>query len=64
MGRTREAVAEIEAALKLDPLSLSTNTAQAFPYMAARRYDEAIEKLKPTLEMNKDFPLALFYLGR
>lgn len=64
MGRTNESIAEVETALKLDPLSLSTNTAQAFPYMVARRYDEAIEKLKPTLEMNKDFPLALFYLGR
>lgn len=64
MGRTREAIAEVETALKLDPLSLSTNTAQAFPYMVARRYGEAIERLKPTLEMNKDFPLALFYLGR
>lgn len=64
MGRTRESIDEVETALKLDPLSLSTNTAQAFPYMVARRYSEAIEKLQPTLEMNKDFPLALFYLGR
>lgn len=64
LGRTDESIAEIEKAAELDPLSLSTNTARAFPYLAARRYDEAIAKLKPALELDKDFPLALYYLGR
>ncbi len=63
-GRTEESIAEIEKAFELDPLSLSTNTARAFPYLAARRYDQAIEKLKPALELDQDFPLALYYLGR
>ena len=64
MGRTAESIREVEIALKLDPLSLSTNTAQAFPYMVSRQYDAAIDQLTPVLEMDKDFPLALFYLGR
>lgn len=64
MGRTRESIDEVEKALNLDPLSLSTNTAQAFPYLVARQYHRAIEKLKPALEMEKGFPLALFYLAR
>ncbi len=64
MGRTDEAIAEVEKAVELDPLSLSTNTARAFPYLAAGRYDEVIEKIKPALEMEANFPLALYYLGR
>lgn len=63
-GRTEESIAEVEKAFELDPLSLSTNTARAFPYLAARQYDQAIEKLKLALELDKDFPLALYYLGR
>lgn len=64
MGRTEESIAEVEKAAELDPLSLSTNTARAFPYLAARLYDQAIEKLKPAMELEEDFPLALYYLGR
>ena len=64
MGRTEESIAEVEKSYELDPLSLSTNTARAFPYLAAKQYDQVIEKLKPTLELEKDFPLALYYLGR
>ncbi len=64
MGRTDESIAEVEKAFELDPLSLSTNTARAFPYLAAERYDEVIEKLKPALELEANFPLALYYLGR
>ncbi len=64
MGRTEESVSEVEKAVELDPLSLSTNTARAFPYLAARQYDQAIEKLKLALELENDFSLALYYLGR
>lgn len=64
VGRTTESIREVEIALKLDPLSLSTNTAQAFPYLVSRQYDIAIEKLNSPLEMEKNFPLALFYLAR
>jgi len=64
LGKTEESIAEAEKAFGLDPLSLSTNTARAFPYLAARKYDKAIEKLKPALELDGEFPLALYYLGR
>ena len=64
MGRTEESIAEVETAVELDPLSLSANTARAFPYLAARQYDRVIEKLQPALELDEDFPLALYYLGR
>jgi TolB-like protein/DNA-binding winged helix-turn-helix (wHTH) protein/Tfp pilus assembly protein PilF len=64
MGRTEESIVQVEKAFKLDPLSLSTNTARAFPYLAARQYDKAIEELNLALELEKDFPIALYYLGR
>jgi len=64
MGRTEESIAEVEKAVELDPLSLSTNTARAVPYLAARKYAVAIEKLKPALELDQNFSLALLYMGR
>ncbi len=62
--RTEESIAEVEKAAELDPLSLSTNTARAVPYLRAGRYAEAIEKLQPALELDKNFALALLYKGR
>ena len=65
MGRFDESIAELEKAIELDPLSLSTNTALAQPYLASGRYAEAIEKLKPALELDdQNFSLALLYMGR
>jgi TolB-like protein/DNA-binding winged helix-turn-helix (wHTH) protein/Tfp pilus assembly protein PilF len=65
MGRYDESTAELEKAVDLDPLSLSTNTALAQPYLASGRYSEALEKLKPALELNdRNFSLALLYAGR
>ncbi len=64
MDRTEESIAEVEKAFELDPISLSTNTARAAPYLRSGRYAEAIEKLRPALELDKNFSLALLYLGR
>lgn len=64
MGRYDESIAELERAIELDPLSLSTNTALAQPYLASGRYAEAIEKLKPAMELDDHFSLALLYMGR
>lgn len=63
-GRTDESVEQVEKAAALDPLSLSTNTSRAFPYLAERRYTDSIAKLQPALELDKDFPMALYYLAR
>jgi tetratricopeptide (TPR) repeat protein len=64
MGRFDESIVEVEKAVELDPLSLSTNTARAVPYLASGRFAEAIEKLKPALELDQNFSLALLYMGR
>src|SRR4030095_5684627 len=43
--RFEEAAAEIEMALKLDPLSLPANTGKGFLLFCAGRHDEAINQL-------------------
>ena len=63
-GRTDESIAASNTAFELDPLSLSTNTARAFPYLAERRYRDVIEVLRPALELDADFPQAQYYLAR
>jgi DNA-binding winged helix-turn-helix (wHTH) protein/TolB-like protein/Flp pilus assembly protein TadD len=63
-GRFAESIAQTEAANELDPLSLSTNTARAFPYLVERRYEDVIAKLQPAMELDSDFPQALYYLAR
>lgn len=64
MGRYDESIVELEKAVELDPLSISTNTALAQPYLAAGRYAEAIGKLEPALELDPHFSLAVLYMGR
>jgi tetratricopeptide (TPR) repeat protein len=58
MGRTDEGITEIKHARALDPLSITINTDVAKVYMIGRRYDEAIEQYKKTLEMDPEFGVA------
>ena len=55
--RHAEAVAEIERAKELDPLSLIIATDMGFESYCSGRYDQAIKQLQSVLEMNQDFPL-------
>jgi tetratricopeptide (TPR) repeat protein len=59
VGRSEEAIAEIELARKLARGS-SLNAAAGEIYYWARRYDQAIELLRPTVEID---PFAYFPLG-
>ena len=54
-GRPEEAVAAIDTARRLDPLSLIINADAAHIRYFARRYDEAVEQSRRTLQMNPDF---------
>jgi TolB-like protein/Tfp pilus assembly protein PilF len=63
MARFDEAVAEIQRAQELDPLSLIINTAFARVLHFAGQYDEAIEKCRNVLDMEPDFEQAHFNLG-
>lgn len=64
MGRFDEALAEIERARQLDPLSLITNTSVGSILVYAHKYDQAIEQLRKTLEMDPRFLVAVYFLTR
>jgi TolB-like protein/DNA-binding winged helix-turn-helix (wHTH) protein/Tfp pilus assembly protein PilF len=64
LGRKEEALAQAEAALTLDPLSLNANENVARTHYFARRFDQAIETSRKTLEMDPYFAIAHLRLGR
>jgi serine/threonine-protein kinase len=64
MGRHNEAIAELNRALELDPLSLSINRSLGDALYHARQYDEAIVQYQKTLEMDPSFFPTHFSLGR
>ncbi len=59
MGRHEEALKEIHAAERLDPLSTSTVLGSAWAYYYARQYDRAIEPCQKILEVDPHSSLAL-----
>lgn len=62
-GQTQQAVAEVERAQTLDPLSFIINVGVGWCYYHARQYDKAIEQYRKTLDLNPDFPLTYCTLG-
>src|SRR5207244_11976835 len=64
IGRTEEAIAEIQRAQEIDPLSLIINTDHGEFYYFAHRPDEAIAQLQKAIEMEPTFVRAPFLLGR
>jgi Flp pilus assembly protein TadD len=63
-GRHEEAIAAIQRALELDPLSLIIHaTLGRHGYFFARQYEQAAEQLLKTLEMDADFWVAHHFLG-
>jgi tetratricopeptide (TPR) repeat protein len=63
MGRFAEALAEIESAQELDPLSLVIGTRVGTFLYYAREYERAIEQLQRTLELDSHYAQAHFWLG-
>jgi tetratricopeptide (TPR) repeat protein len=63
VDRPEEALAEIQRARELDPLSLIINTDTGKMLYFARRYDDAIKQLRETLKMDPNFPQAHIWLG-
>ncbi|HET7752137.1 MAG TPA: protein kinase [Terriglobales bacterium] len=69
MGRLEAAVASAKRAQELDPTSLIDSSNLGFNFYLARRYDEALDQLRKTADMDANyFPthrwLALAYLGK
>ena len=62
-GRFDEALAEMQKALDLDPLSLHTNAAVVMHNYFARRYAEAIKHGRQSIELDSSFYPTRFYLG-
>jgi serine/threonine protein kinase/tetratricopeptide (TPR) repeat protein len=63
VGRTADALREVERAQESDPLSLIVNTAHGYLHYRAHDYDEAITLLKKTLDLDPNFYRAHLYLG-
>ena len=63
MGRNNEALAEIRRAEALDPVSLITDTNEGWILFCARQYDQAINKLQATIEMDPNFANAHYKLA-
>jgi TolB-like protein/DNA-binding winged helix-turn-helix (wHTH) protein/Tfp pilus assembly protein PilF len=62
-GRQREALAEIQRAQELDPLSLIITSVHGWIFYEERQYDHAAEYFGKTLEMDSQYVPALLDLG-
>jgi eukaryotic-like serine/threonine-protein kinase len=63
VDRRAEAIARVERAQALDPLSLIIQAASARSYYNARRYEDAIAQAKRALEIDSTFSRAHFWIG-
>src|ERR1051326_4281201 len=63
MGRSREAIAEMEQARTIDPVSLIINTDVGHIYYLARQNENALVALQKALEMDPNFAIARERLG-
>jgi TolB-like protein/DNA-binding winged helix-turn-helix (wHTH) protein/Tfp pilus assembly protein PilF len=64
MGRSGEAVAELQKAENLDPLSLIIGADLAEALLIAHRYDDAIQQSRKTMGLDPFFPVAHYVLGQ
>ena len=62
-GRLTEALGQMEAAHRLDPLSRIIGTELGQTYYLMHRYDEAEKRLRETLDLDPNYPPALHQLG-
>jgi TolB-like protein/Flp pilus assembly protein TadD len=63
LGRTGDALQEMERALELDPLCLIINMEMAWLFYMARDYDRAVEQALKTLDIEPQFFSAFHTLG-
>jgi serine/threonine protein kinase/tetratricopeptide (TPR) repeat protein len=63
MGRNVEAIAKMKNGQELDPLSLIINVAVGWALYYARRYEEGIEQLRRTVELDSNYPVTYWILG-
>jgi TolB-like protein/Tfp pilus assembly protein PilF len=63
MGRHAEAMAEVQRAQQLDPLSPILSACLAYRYFYARQYQEAIRRFRNTVSLFPEFATAHWWLG-
>jgi TolB-like protein/Tfp pilus assembly protein PilF len=63
MGRNEEAIARMKTSQELDPLSLIISDAIGWAFYMARRYDDAMEQLRRTVELDPNYPVTYWILG-
>ena len=63
MGRTEESFEESKRALECDPIGLVLNMHMGWHYLYLREYQQAIEQLLKTLELDPGFIPARMFLG-
>jgi tetratricopeptide (TPR) repeat protein len=63
MGRHLEGLDRMKNGQDLDPLALIINVAVGWALYYARRYDEAIEQLRRTVELETNYPVTYWILG-
>jgi TolB-like protein/Tfp pilus assembly protein PilF len=64
LGRFDEAIAQIDYAMHLDPLSLLIQTVAGIVLYLGRKYDTAIERYKAALAADPSIQIVYFHLGR
>ncbi len=64
LGRTDEALAEMDIAIQLDPLSHVMHESLAYVLMLARRYEESLVQTEKVAELNPFFFKAYTHRGR
>lgn len=64
LARFDEALAEVDKAQELDPLSLFINTGVGHVLYLSRRYDEAIEQYRKAVELDPNFMATHIWFGR
>jgi adenylate cyclase len=64
MGRFDEALAEIQTAHELDPLSLAINTGLGHVLYLSRQYDQAIEQYRRAVDLDPNFMMTHIWFGR
>ncbi len=63
MGRDEESLTESRRCLELEPLNLLLNVHLGWHYLYARQYDQAVNQLQKTLEMDANFAQTHRWLG-
>ncbi len=62
-GRIEESLTQSKRALELSPFDILMNVHLSWHYLYARQYDQALDQIEKTIEMDKNFAQAYPWLG-